>query len=78
MLQPAKLYEQVAPNGYLPRATTAGGASYRLPGPRVRFGESPKSQVEAPNIGQHTEDILMELCEPWYGTRTLRSQGALG
>ena len=80
VLQPAELYEheQVDPNGYLPSVTTKRGTSYRLPAVPVSFGEAVEPQGEAPELGQHTEEILIELGKEWDEIGALRSMGALG
>ena len=80
-LSPAEVHGhvQVGPNGYLPEVTTAGGATYRLPAPPMQFdGEAPRPQGPAPELGQHTEEILLELGHDWEQIGELRASGALG
>ena len=80
-LSPAEVHGhvQVGPNGYLPEVTTAGGATYRLPAPPMQFdGEAPRPQGPAPELGQHTEEILLELGHGWEQIGELRASGALG
>ena len=77
---PAEVHDhpQVAANGYLPTVTSNGGASYRLPAPPWRFGEAPEPQGPAPELGQHTEEVLLELGKSWEEISGLRERGVLG
>lgn len=80
-LSPGEVHDhvQVEPNGYLPEVTTAAGTSYRLPSPPMQFdGEAPRPQGPAPELGQHTEEILLELGHGWDEISELRESGALG
>jgi crotonobetainyl-CoA:carnitine CoA-transferase CaiB-like acyl-CoA transferase len=81
VLAPAELHEhpQADANGYLPHNTTAGGAGYRLPAPPQQFGGEPLSpQGPAPELGQHTEELLLELGRDWDEIAALRESGVLG
>jgi crotonobetainyl-CoA:carnitine CoA-transferase CaiB-like acyl-CoA transferase len=80
-LSPAEVHDhaQVGPNGYLPEVTTADGLTYRLPAPPMQFGgQAPAPQGPAPELGQHTEDLLLELGHDWDQIAALRESGALG
>jgi formyl-CoA transferase len=80
-LTPAEVHDhaQVGPNGYLPEVTTSAGFSYRLPAPPMQFGgEAPAPKGPAPELGQHTEEILLELGHDWESIGTLRESGVLG
>ena len=80
-LNPAEVHDhaQVGPNGYLPEVTTADGLTYRLPAPPMQFGgQAPVPQGPAPELGQHTEDLLLELGHDWDRIAALRESGALG
>jgi len=80
-LTPAEVHEhvQVAANGYLPEVTTPDGASYRLPAPPMQLAGGPGvPQGSAPELGQHTEELLLELGHDWDRITELRTSGALG
>jgi formyl-CoA transferase len=79
-LMPAELHDhaQVEANGYLPSMKTREGIAYRLPAPPMQFGEASSPQGPAPELGQHTEELLLELGKDWDEIGALREQGALG
>jgi crotonobetainyl-CoA:carnitine CoA-transferase CaiB-like acyl-CoA transferase len=55
------------------------GTTFRLPAPPVQFGgEPPVPKGAAPEFGQHTEEILLELGRDWDAIAELRQSGALG
>jgi len=56
---------QVLANGYLPEVTGGDGASFRLAANPVQFDEDPAELDPAPEHGQHTEEILLELGLEW-------------
>jgi formyl-CoA transferase len=81
VLSPAEVHDhvQVAANGYLPEMTTNEGATYRLPASPMQFGGEPGAPTApAPELGQHTEEILLELGKDWEVIAQLRASGALG
>ncbi len=70
---------QVDANGYLPEVAADDGSAFRLPAPPMQFGgEAPVPQGPAPEVGQHTEDILLELGRDWDAIGEIRESGALG
>jgi formyl-CoA transferase len=80
-LTPAEVHEhvQVEANGYLPEVAANDGSTFRLPAPPMQFGgEPPVPKGPAPEFGQHTEEILLELGHDWDGISELRQSGALG
>jgi formyl-CoA transferase len=80
-LTPAEVHEHVAvqANGYLPEVVTSDGSTYRLPSPPAQFGGVPSQpRGPAPELGQHTEEILLELGHDWDHIGELRAAGALG
>jgi formyl-CoA transferase len=80
-LTPAEVHEHVAvqANGYLPELLTNDGTAYRLPSPPAQFGGVPsRPRGPAPEVGQHTEEILLELGHDWDHIGELRTAGALG
>jgi formyl-CoA transferase len=80
VLAPGELHDhaQVDANGYLPESTAMDGTPYRTPAPPVRFGEAPVPAGPAPELGQHTEELLLELGKTWDEIGALRAAGALG
>jgi crotonobetainyl-CoA:carnitine CoA-transferase CaiB-like acyl-CoA transferase len=52
---------QVIANGYLPPVTGHDGKQFALAASPVQFDESPPALGPAPEHGQHTEEILLEL-----------------
>ena len=81
VLSPAEVHDhvQVEANGYLPEITAHDGTTFRLPSPPVQFdNEHAVPQGPAPEVGQHTEEILLELGRDWDAIAQLRASGALG
>jgi crotonobetainyl-CoA:carnitine CoA-transferase CaiB-like acyl-CoA transferase len=52
---------QAIANGYLEPITTSSGAEFRLPANPVQFDETPASVGGAPEHGEHTDEVLLEL-----------------
>jgi formyl-CoA transferase len=80
-LTPAEVHKhvQVEANGYLPEVVAHDGSSFRLPSPPMQFGGIPSvPKSAAPELGQHTEEILLELGHDWDAISELRQSGALG
>ena len=80
-LTPVEVHDhvQVEANGYLPEVVANDGATFRLPAPPMQFGGvSPVPANPAPELGQHTEEILLELGRDWDAINELRQSGALG
>lgn len=78
---PAEVHQhvQAAPNGYLPEVTGANGVTFRLVAPPMEFDETiVPPRGPAPEIGQHTEEILLEHGFDWDKISELRQSGALG
>ena len=56
---------QVIANGYIGEVAMDAGGSYRLPTVPVQFDEQPPALRVAPEHGEHTETILLELDYTW-------------
>jgi len=56
---------QVEPNGYVVTNTDDDGEQYRIVAAPVQFDETPPGPARAPEHGQHTEEILLELDVDW-------------
>jgi formyl-CoA transferase len=71
--------EQVAANHYLSELTAADGRTFRVVAPPYQFDEQPSTQGRAaPELGQHTEEILLDAGLDWDQITTYRDSGALG
>ncbi len=71
--------EQVAANHDLSDVTRGDGASFRLVAAPYQFdGEPSSSGRAAPELGQHTEEVLLELGMDWDEITMQRDAGALG
>jgi crotonobetainyl-CoA:carnitine CoA-transferase CaiB-like acyl-CoA transferase len=67
---------QVLANGYLGRVE-ADGVSYSLPAVPVQFDEQPPRLRRAPEHGEHTEAVLLELGHTWEQIAELKDAGAV-
>jgi crotonobetainyl-CoA:carnitine CoA-transferase CaiB-like acyl-CoA transferase len=56
---------QVLANDYIGEVVVEGGPTYRLPTVPVQFDERPPALRPAPEHGEHTEAILLELGYDW-------------
>ena len=71
--------EQVAANGYLPEVMGHDGRPFQLVAPPYQFDEEPTRPCgPAPEVGQHTEEVLLERGLSWEEIGACREQGALG
>jgi crotonobetainyl-CoA:carnitine CoA-transferase CaiB-like acyl-CoA transferase len=69
---------QVAANGYLARIPSDFGREVHTVANPVRYGETPVvPPAHAPELGQHTEELLLELGYDWEQIGALRSAGAI-
>ena len=68
---------QAEPNGYLITNHDHQGNEYRTVAAPVQFGEVPPAPARAPEHGQHTEEILMELDVDWDDIEKAKEAGAI-
>jgi crotonobetainyl-CoA:carnitine CoA-transferase CaiB-like acyl-CoA transferase len=68
---------QVIANGYLGEVTAEGLPPYRLPAVPVQFDEQPPPLRRAPELGEDTEAVLMELGFDWEAIAGLQAQGVI-
>ncbi|MGW0323330.1 CaiB/BaiF CoA transferase family protein [Nocardia sp. NPDC003183] len=68
---------QVAANGYLMTATDSAGNDYRTVSAPVQFDEQPAPASRAPEYGEHTETILLELGLEWDDIIAAKESGAI-
>jgi crotonobetainyl-CoA:carnitine CoA-transferase CaiB-like acyl-CoA transferase len=68
---------QVVANGYLPEVSDDSGGSFSLVANPVQFDEQPPELVRAPEHGEHTELLLLELGYEWDRIAALKDSGAV-
>jgi crotonobetainyl-CoA:carnitine CoA-transferase CaiB-like acyl-CoA transferase len=68
---------QVAANGYLGEVVVEGGANFRLPTGAVQFDDRPAELVRAPEHGQDTESVLLDLGLSWDDLIECKEKGAI-
>ena len=68
---------QVAANGYLPTVESDSDHSFALVGSPVQFDQSPPVLTRAPEHGQHTEEVLLELGLSWDDLEDGKQAGAI-
>jgi crotonobetainyl-CoA:carnitine CoA-transferase CaiB-like acyl-CoA transferase len=68
-------------NGYfleLESSATADGAATSVVGTPVRFSDTPsRAAADAPELGQHTEEVLLEIGYTWDEIAHLQERGAI-
>ena len=68
---------QIAANGYLTEVETMAGAPVTLPANPVQFDEAGPEVAGAPEHGQHTEEVLLELGLGFGEIGALKAKGAI-
>ena len=68
---------QIEANGYLANVETDGGPSYRMPTGAVQFDEQPPALRRAPEHGEHTEAVLLDLGLDWSHIADLKAEGVI-
>jgi crotonobetainyl-CoA:carnitine CoA-transferase CaiB-like acyl-CoA transferase len=67
----------VVANGYIPTVTAMSGATFAMPANPVQFDEQHNVPTGAPEHGQHTEEVLLELGIEWADIEAYKEQGAI-
>lgn len=71
--------EQVAANGYLPELIGHDGTPFQLVAPPYQFDEQPsRPRGPAPEVGQHTEEVLLEIGLSREEIGAWQAQGVFG
>jgi crotonobetainyl-CoA:carnitine CoA-transferase CaiB-like acyl-CoA transferase len=68
---------QVAANGYLRPVTDTKGNDFELVGAPVQFDEQPHDLRAAPDHGEHTDEVLLELGYTWDEIIAFKVSGAV-
>lgn len=68
---------QALDNGYLQAVDWGGGRSLTLAPAPVQFNESSPQLKRAPELGEHTEEVLLELGYDWDRIGKLKESGAI-
>jgi formyl-CoA transferase len=81
VLRPTELHShpQVEANGFLPMVKATEGSDFRLVAAPMHFsGHTTAPTGPAPELGQHTEEVLLESGLDWDDISALREAGGLG
>ena len=68
---------QVEANGYMPTVTAADGKNFQLVSNPVQFDETAPALRPAPEHGQHTEEVLLDLGLEWDEIARHKEAGAI-
>ncbi|WP_419851159.1 CaiB/BaiF CoA transferase family protein [Candidatus Poriferisocius sp.] len=68
---------QVLANDYIGEVQVDSGEFYVLPSVPVQFDEQPPPLRRAPEHGEHTEAVLLELGRSWDDIQTLKTAGVI-
>jgi crotonobetainyl-CoA:carnitine CoA-transferase CaiB-like acyl-CoA transferase len=79
MQKPSELYDdpQAIANGYLPELMSDDGQPFNLVASPVQFDEATPALRRAPEHGQHTEEVLLELGLDWDTIVAHKESGAI-
>ncbi|MGE4650838.1 MAG: CoA transferase [Myxococcota bacterium] len=68
---------QSVANGYINEVKAGDGSSFELVGSPLQFAETPPATTRAPEAGEHTEEVLLELGLSWERIAQLRERGCV-
>ena len=69
---------QSVANGYLPEVDGADKGRFKLVASPVQFDETPLAiRGPSPEMGQHTEEVLLEMGVEWEEIARLKEAGAI-
>ena len=68
---------QARANGYISQLSTADGIPFELVASPIQFDEIPPSSQRAPEAGEQTEEILLELGFDWDRIAELKAKGSV-
>jgi crotonobetainyl-CoA:carnitine CoA-transferase CaiB-like acyl-CoA transferase len=68
----------VQANGYLADVEMNNGMSIKLVTSPAQFDEEPHKPTRAPELGEHTETVLLDLGVSWDEISKLKEAGAIG
>jgi crotonobetainyl-CoA:carnitine CoA-transferase CaiB-like acyl-CoA transferase len=68
---------QVVANDYIREVTSAGGTTFRMVASPLQFDEQPPDLTRAPDHGEHTDEVLLELGLDMDAILDLKLKGAV-
>jgi crotonobetainyl-CoA:carnitine CoA-transferase CaiB-like acyl-CoA transferase len=68
---------QAQANGYMLSVEHADGSTFPLVANPLQFDETPPTVQRAPDLGQHTEELLLELGLGWEDIAKYKETGAI-
>jgi len=77
--EPVELYEdqQVVANGYIADVAMSDTVSLPMVAAPVQFDEAPSRPSRAPELGEHTESVLLDLGLDWSAIGALKERGVI-